>query len=135
MALEAERDLIVRLGTAIEGSRELDALVAREIGYARFGDLTEAQAIEAIRDADDENIKTMPRVTTCLDAALTLVPAGLPCSINRDRLGWGWAEVTTDLHSGKSILRFEDGVCARTPALAVCIAALKARDVESRRDD
>lgn len=106
-------DLITRLQAAEGPSRELDTEICEAIGFV-LGQLGHA-----------------PPFTTSIDAALTLVPEGWHWAIytekgicggkgarvnvggpERTRRGW-----SKDLHE----------VYAATPALALCIAALRAR--------
>lgn len=96
-----QSDLITRLEAATGPSRELDAEIVR---------LINPQATRLTR---------APFYTGSLDAALTLVPEGryVKMQINRRRTtAWAWVE-------------FDDGetVACADPALALCIAALKAR--------
>ena len=66
-----------------------------------------------------------PAYTASIDAALTLVPEGWLWRIMpSDFDGW-LAEVWTD-----DTLDCEFGVRAKTPALAICIAALRAKGDE-----
>ena len=68
---------------------------------------------------------TPARYTSSIDAALTLVPEGWLWRIMpSDFDGW-LAEVWTD-----DTLDCEFGVRAKTPALAICIAALRAKGDE-----
>jgi hypothetical protein len=107
--------LIAKLAAASEGSRALDADVAETQGWSS--------------DADDNWIGpggaiASPHYTTSLDAALTLVPEG-----------YLWLLGNTGLSDGRGAYR-GDVYChprggaigvSNTPTLALCIAALKAR--------
>lgn len=97
-------DLIAALESAQEGSLELDDRV-----HALLLDVLPSTA-KAAREAFGE--LTVPRYTTSLDAALTLVDG--------DR----WT-----VYSGpaRAVVGLHDGHNGATPALALCIAALKAR--------
>lgn len=105
--------LIEKLEQAKEGSRELDAEIAKLVG-------TEHGPREVVR-VESRSIDSYPEVaphyTESLDAALTLVPKGhgaVSASINE---------------RGPSSMRIgHPYVCgnAATPALALVIAALKA---------
>lgn len=102
--------LIERLEAATAGSRELDAEIAHAIGAFKPKPVT----------ARDENFWTQ-HYTTSLDAALTLVPDGYDYIIYRID-GEYYAEVGPTGSFG-----FTKCVGAPTIALAICIAALKAR--------
>lgn len=99
--------LIEQLESAAEGSRALDAQIASQHGgFGGMGYET-WDAIEA----------DCPHYTTSLDAALTLVPEGREWSVTY--LWDGRCGGTCDGHHAD----FKGA----TPALALCIAALKAR--------
>jgi hypothetical protein len=133
-------ELIARLEAASEGSRELDVRIhaalhpgrsllldpgsvgpkRREPQYGTLSDLpldgwSDYEAVARTIDA--------PAYTTSLDAALTLVPAG-----------WGWSLDYMDpgepdgamvgQHAGEG---YNADCRPVPPALALCIAALKAR--------
>ncbi len=69
-----------------------------------------------------------PRYTASLDAAMTLVPEGCDVSVNNSggRAKMCWADVHPILRSPK--IR----AIAATPAIALCIAALRARHIEAQ---
>jgi hypothetical protein len=111
------KELIEELEDAMEGSRKLDRTIYWSLDFPRTGDME----------------KVIPHYTTSLDDALTLVPKE-----------WGWAAaelekgvpsaVTTNmepqikpgtLESNPDKIDFRAN--AATPALALCIATLKAR--------
>lgn len=96
--------LIEKLEAATEGSRELDIEMAYGI----------PMGVSAEEDC-------APHYTTSLDAALTLVPEGaytkLQIGRNQERT-YAWVEMEDR----------EAVVCSKTPALAICIAALKAKE-------
>lgn len=120
------KDLMTRIEAAECGSRELDCLIAANIGLhidgcplsipamlERFG----IQSLVEMSEAYTSVLKTIPRYTSSLDAALTLVPEG-----------WDWAVFRTN--GGLTVHAWcgsRDDVFAETPALALCAAALKAR--------
>ncbi len=114
--------LIERLDATTEGSRELDALVGKAIGYAGLGDVSDERAVKAVAYADAENILTIGEVTTSIDAALTLMPEEHSCWI-KIVVERGLAMVVPE---GTKWLGSK--IHAPTPALALCIAALKARE-------
>lgn len=126
--------LLTRLTEAAGPDRELDAEIARTVGHTvrtieRCGEwfademLTGSEWIEA------------PRYTGSVDDALTLVPEGwtasvkaLPASSKRLNGARGIAV----LWEGAILSETKwmtDEVEAATPALALCIAALRAREV------
>ena len=106
--------LIERLGQATEGSASLDLLICDELGLLVF-------------HATDD-LKVCEPYTTSIDAALTLVPEG--CAFYRlnqysegaNLQPWGWGA-----HVRKPNTWIEVGESRATAALALCIAALKAR--------
>lgn len=121
--------LLDRLESAEEGSRDLDAEIASErIGF-------DAACVGGAGWPDGELIipmfpgwQVLPYFTTSIDAALTLVPEGFgrgAFNFQRDRFGRCCAVVWTDVEFQKS----QRGA-AKTPALAICAAALRAQGVE-----
>lgn len=107
--------LIERLEGAEAGSRELDEA------------LCEALSIIFARFAWDNgtNSSTCAPVTTSVDAALALAERVLPgsrweCGVNSYE--GAWAVVYADLVG--------TGGCSSTPALALCIAILKAKETK-----
>lgn len=100
------KDLIEKLEAAPEGSRELDEIIAVVMDTVK------------IIQSGAHKLMDFPYYTFSIDAALTLVPEG-----------WG---LLMDLRKTCRV-RLEDGnskpwIYAITPALALCIAALKARE-------
>ena len=89
--------LVAELEKATEGSREFDAAIYIKL-QAPLG--------------------LIPHYTTSLDAALTLVPEGMAWTILSGALH---AACVGDASTGNPVTK------AATPALALCIAALKAR--------
>ena len=126
--------LIARLEAAAEGSRELDEEIAfatewRPIDWApsaeSFAEHEQKHdyATAWIAHAPWHNTWPIPHYTTSLDAALTLVPEG-----------WQWDVRCAEFpQSCPTAFCWPPGVRsghadeAATPALAFCIAALKAR--------
>lgn len=129
-------DLLTRLENAKEGSRELDALIVAELNDAMVtpyppradygpGNQWQFWSRDGKHFLGNESAPRfkIPHYTTSLDAALTLVPGG----------DWHW-QVRQDpscyraaMISGKiPDIKFVRGA-APTPALALCIAALRAR--------
>ena len=113
-------ELIARLEAVTGGGRGLDAEIAIFLGR---GTITGHYPVD-------------PHYTTSLDAAFTLIPKGRRRVLSEEDWGdsFGWA---CDLHSlsemepefGGSQVLLPKHILgeAPTPALAVCIAALKAR--------
>lgn len=133
-------DLIARLVSAAEGSRELDARIEVAISNWPSGcqfAFNESGGITVRRGSSKAIDEARGRYTTSLDAALRLLPnAKVKWAIGtRDKKAWGMAVDGPDIYycDITSYLSVDDplyvGVdtAARTPALAVCIAALKAR--------
>ena len=109
---ESGMTLIERLEAAENGSRELDQLIARNIGAG------------AALYSDNSGIDRALDYTTSLDAALTLVPKGMTFG-----MGWDTEIAGPYAFTGKTGEE-RKGYYARTPALALCIAALKARQTQ-----
>ncbi len=87
-----------------------------------------SEAIDHPRDlqllANDDNIDMIPRYTTSLDAAVTLVPEGFYWSLDYDCCARVFGP---EDKSGNVPVGYSDEADAATPALALCAAALKAR--------
>ena len=130
--------LIAKLEAATEGSRELDAFIHRE-RHPELADMIADHPSAApgwLVGGNHENPVTAPHYTTSLDAALTLVPEG-----------WEWlaSNRARTPHTGRAYIHNRELVfggighlstnpkyrgeetTAATPALATCIAALRAR--------
>ena len=112
-------DLIKRLEVATEGSQPLDIAIALKLGWTtRSG----GQGYLYYPPKSNRNT-VVPSYTTSLDAALTLVPEEAV-----------WAVSCGDDFSGfratvmPKIASADPTAYAATPALALCIASLKARD-------
>ncbi len=112
-------DLIARLNAATEGSHELDAAIYLAINEAW-------------------PVANPPRYTTSLDAALTLVPEGMFWNVGNAKLMGAGFQVTVGepargLKIGRKWYAHElhpiNG--PKTAPLAVCIAALRARQADS----
>lgn len=95
-------DLIARLEAASEGSRDLD------------------QDIEIAINPPREDVYRCPHYTTSLDAALRLMPAGWLWDVAST--GCVWVMPNDDLDKQIVISGIEK------PVIALCIAALKARE-------
>lgn len=113
-------DLIKRLEEASEGSRELDHAVHC---YMVCGLNGPWGAYKSAADWQKWALKgnwNSPAYTTSLDAALTLVPEGSDWTLHRVNDGLTiWADVGPIKEAW-----------GNTPALALCIAALRARAQE-----
>ena len=101
--------LVERLEEATEGSLELDVEIA---AYLSPGEET------AYGFAQKVWLGEQPRYTTSIDAALTLVPEGRVWSIGKRVNAIGYVV---------SLDNYSKSFTAATPALALSIAALKAR--------
>ena len=110
-------DLIARLETATDGSRELDLAIAREVLGLR--PIATIRGTQVHNPAQPEGASwDLKPYTTSLDAALTLAPEGY---IGLQRFSDGWyAQVAR--HSAD----FRHEGTQKPAALALCIAALKA---------
>lgn len=120
--------LIERLETATGPDRGLDAEIAVASGWARNHDGVAYRLHPYIVGAfiDDANagcMHTCPRFSASIDAALTLVPEGWDWGIGA-MAGKGFALLAkpNSTKPGVTVTNIA------TPALAICIAALKARE-------
>lgn len=116
------RELVERLERAGERSQELDVAIAKVAGQP-YGPLSE------VMDDGKEiwhHAECAAHYTTSLDAALTLVPEGWAYILYGEAYGdEPCAELYKPQHPPKGIQHRKR---AATPALALCIAALKASD-------
>lgn len=103
------KDLIAKLEAATEGSRELDLEIWNGI---------ERQPL-----VDGENGATVANYTASIDAALTLAPEGWDFDVSSME-GKSSAHVSRPVAFNKWFSNLGQG---GTPALSICIAALKAR--------
>ena len=112
-------DLIARLSAATEPSRRLDAEIARTEGWTGFSDYW-------LSPSGQQRQFHPPAYTSSIDAALTLVPEGYLWQLKRG------FEATATVWS--VMIDYDDqhpvpfGASMR-PAIALCIAALRARGV------
>lgn len=142
------KELIKRLERAAAGSRELDWAIRDHLGlveipievvFGRNDGCWVRRVGEQIIDIGSfmdsgatSSDAYLPRYTTSIDAALTLVPNDgnhvwtlyndFPCDVF-------WAVVTSDGKDDEpdpEYIQYRSGDCA-SPALALCIAAMKAR--------
>ena len=132
-------DLIARLEAAEEGSRELDWLIADYLGEIPQHEIREVGwnyvwwrrpkdfYLSKANDAEGRNIETWApkRRTTNLQAAVDLVPEGLSFLVGKDhRTGWA----TLGQPAKPSGTMWDEGYEAKTPALALCAAILRAKE-------
>lgn len=107
-------DLIARLEKAEGPSRELDGLIADAMGIA----------------VDSEVGAFLPHFTRSVDHALWLVPAKHHVHMHFDLMDRDAKHLAGVCPLGENCGDYYSGA---TPALALCIAALKARQQESER--
>lgn len=107
-------DLITRLEAATEGGRELDALIGNAVGRTPDGWVNYPHAYEK-------------HYTTSVDAALTLMPEGRAFALLVYEAGAASAAIGEPPQFGEHE--------APSPALALCIAAIKARQREKEQTD
>ena len=116
-------DLIARLEAATGASRELDAAIAEAVGYiVRYDKADPRGTTPYYQPVPDYSWRPVPTYTASIDAALTLVPEGWDYTI--------YSRGEVSVHRSKSGTRTFYDAEAATPALAICIAALKARGVQ-----
>lgn len=108
------KELIARLERALEGSRQLDQLIYTAIDAPG---LRESRDGEIVASPNIYSIQA-PEYSTSLDAAFELMPRQFSWTLN-STIRFGCAAIIRghQTHEGD----------AATPALAICIAALKAR--------
>jgi hypothetical protein len=138
MSIDQEADLIARLEAATGPDRELDARIwcavfAPEGAYVERSRFNGEWCIyhgKSVRSGEPrlweaKNSRVRP-VTESLDAALTLVPVG----------GWRWhvdyRPGAQCWHGLSSPFNDECDSLGATPAIALCIAALKARAARAK---
>ena len=128
-----EAELADECERIVAPSRELDAAIARAVGYevewATIGPDHRREELVQVRTYPGEAAPTsrnLRRYTASLDAAMTLVPEG--CAINVVRTADGQsAHANLYRFDGNSdcIPSAKFGGSATTTALALCAAALK----------
>ena len=114
-----EDDLIKRLEAADGPSRELDIALAPIVGLRA---VNEGYPFGVMCYDKNNQCEVLPRFTSSIDAALTLVPDEWGCEMFIYPNGEGLADVRQ--WSPPSIRTGH--MSAPTPALAICIAALHA---------
>jgi hypothetical protein len=114
-------ELIARLETASEGSRELDVAIADGV---RNWAIAEDPAWRRYPHGVEVHAETVaPAYTTIIDIALTLVGSG--------SWGCGYDDSTS---SHFAWVACDEAITAATEPLALCIAALKARQATGGGD-
>lgn len=108
------RDLIERIEAAEGPSRELDAEIAKAVGAEHGSREKVSMESRSIYYIDE----CAPAYTASLDAAMTLVPEGFDWAVFRTNGG-----LTVHAWCGS-----REDVFAATPALALCAAALRAKE-------
>lgn len=125
--MTALSDLIARIEAAKEGSRELNHEIAVAIGWC-FGGGRPKGGLWKSPDGK-MNFDTVPDFSGSLDAALTLVPDDSSVTLQFDH------KTSCDFSPSAEVYPYgsepKKPSYASTPALALCIAALEAR--EARR--
>jgi hypothetical protein len=113
-------ELIERLEKATEGSRELDAEIGRALGFnVEYFPVHEKWWMNREISSERGEHGELPRYTTSLDHAMSLVPEGM---------WWKFSSRTKVAHIGHNKNgTATDTAKAATAPLALCIAALKAR--------
>jgi hypothetical protein len=131
------REKLLELAAKCEAATGPDAAIDREIWLKAVADKEQRFLVEVGRDAHGDkeaNFRTDwmadgARYTASLDAAMTLVPEGVSFALGKGivtELGdsatdYAWCGSKADPHSGPYCW-------AATPALALCAAALRARN-------
>ncbi|WEX75086.1 hypothetical protein PYH37_000420 [Sinorhizobium numidicum] len=121
-------DLIQELQNLKHASREVDVKIGLLVGWQRRVEYTQENG-EASRNViwflHGEKTARLPRFTETIDSALQLVDLVAPRSTG----GVSWSD-ETDGHCGTAVINGGPYCRAATPALALCIAALKIREAE-----
>jgi len=117
--------LIQRLQEAMEGSRELDCAIARAFDWTYNRDVEYCWRPPS-ESALKVSFQSIPAFSTSIDAAMTLVPEGFWLHLS---------SFTSDIPERGSVhlygnrgLGDDYPADAATPALALCIAALSAKE-------
>lgn len=130
------KDLIERLEAATGPAHDLDGEIALALGWT-YQKMKGDQRAYFRRPGETAyyNRSEPPRYTSSIDAALTLVPKGHWWTIEADAAWVRWL-TANDVDTAQAHFNHRDG---SSTALALCIAALKARclvpspDAESGR--
>ena len=122
-------DLIARLESATEGSRELDAQIECSVRGWQLLEISSTGAYSFRHKEKDFNYPSgAPCYTESLDAALTLVPAIWRVYNIKEAYIYPPNKWFACLERRREHRESMIGK-APTPALALCIAALKARNI------
>ncbi len=118
------KELIAKLEAATEGSWKLDVEVAHTVGHAVQVDVKGSTDILFLPEYPTGGYRCNPlRYTQSIDAAMSVLPTSSDYQQGSAKLArLYWAEVFTPGGFQKFTVK------APTPALALCIAALKARE-------
>ena len=108
-------DLIARLAAAETGSEELDVAITREICH--YG--------------KNHPLWFTASYTRSIDAALTLVPEGWGWLVEVWQREESWAQVVRRPEGSTKPSGIFEGAEAKTPAIAITIAALKAKQTDA----
>ena len=127
-------DLIARLEAAPKGSRELDAEIAAKIGCTKAPQIMPYRPLRVLHPSG--RTIDLPHYTTSIDAALTLVPEGWAINVLGQTDKGLWVATLRHIETSKRKMGATDNYgnlpltswSRPTPALALCIAALKALD-------
>lgn len=116
-------DTLIRdLEGASEGSRELDGEIALLLGWVKhhagWAHWTTPEGLEN---------QHVPFFSDSLDDALTLVPEGWGWLVEVWQREESWAQVVRRPEGSTKPSGVFEGAEAKSPALALCIAAIKAR--------
>jgi hypothetical protein len=142
-------ELIAKLETATEGSRELDgeialAVVRENYPDAHFVDEESKDVIQVMPGMTAGASSELPRYTTSLDAALLLVPEEFGWLVRSQHDGLPFANCSHPYSTNNIWIVNGENVSlppedqghnharAQTPAIALCIAALKARAAQDK---
>lgn len=116
-------ELIERLEAATGPDRELDAAIAEAVGHTVKYDKADLRDTTPwYQPVPDYSWQPVPQFSASIDAALTLVPEGLNYELTTTGYKPG-ATVCGNILTGP-----HEGAYAATPALAICIAALRAKN-------
>lgn len=125
-------DLVAKLEAATEGSRELDIEIALASGWTPLQvECVDGPATFYCEPGMHGAFTAVPKFSDSLDAALSLVPEGFNWAVYGH---WRLPiekpvfrySATVEVNDGKNVTG-EHSAEATTPALALCIAALKSR--------
>lgn len=119
------KDLIERLRNATGPDRQLDEAIATAIGWTKKPWQAGACWLPPGGKTTTDRKTSLPKYTASIDAALTLVPKGWTSTIHVTING-GHAEIWAN-----ESRHIQDGASLVNAAIALCIAALRARESQS----